>query len=162
VTAIEPGADMAALARGRLATHGNVKVETSTVEKWDNHGRRFHVIVAASAWHWVDPSIGWRRAHDVLYPAGWVALLGNVHRGRLEAVRRLPDLAGAVHALVDSLDLEGDPCGGAGRGRELSAHGIREFCNIKTVWIGLSRVLTAAGVGGGMGQSPRDRRSVRP
>lgn len=78
VTAIEPGADMAALARQRLATFGTVKVETSTFEEWDDRGRRFDVLVAASAWHWVDPPIGWRRAHDVLYPAGWMALLGNV------------------------------------------------------------------------------------
>jgi hypothetical protein len=40
--------------------------------------KRFNFLVAASAWHWVDPSIGWRRAHAVLYPRGWVALLGNV------------------------------------------------------------------------------------
>jgi SAM-dependent methyltransferase len=73
VTAIEPGADMAAVARQRLATFGNVNVETSTFEEWDDRGRRFHVLVAASAWHWVDPSIGWPRAHDVLHPGGWMA-----------------------------------------------------------------------------------------
>jgi SAM-dependent methyltransferase len=78
VTAIEPGAEMAALARQRLATFGNVDVETSTFEEWDDRGGRFNVLVAASAWHWVDPSIGWQRAHDVLYPGGWMALLGNV------------------------------------------------------------------------------------
>ncbi|RKS71042.1 methyltransferase family protein [Actinomadura pelletieri DSM 43383] len=78
VTAIEPGAEMAALARQRLATFGNVEVEKSTFEKWNDHGRRFDVLVAASAWRWVDPSIGWRRAHDVLNPGGWMALLGNV------------------------------------------------------------------------------------
>ncbi len=56
----------------------DVDVETSTFEEWDDRGGRFDVLVAASAWHWVDPSIGWLRAHDVLYPGGWMALLGNV------------------------------------------------------------------------------------
>jgi SAM-dependent methyltransferase len=78
VTAVEPGAEMAALARERIAAFGNVAVETSTFEEWDDRGRRFDVLVAASSWHWVDPSIGWRRAHDVLNPGGWVALLGHV------------------------------------------------------------------------------------
>lgn len=78
VTAVEPGADMAALARRRLAAFSNVTVETSTFEEWDAPGSRFDVLVAASAWHWVDPSVGWRRAHDVLRPGGWMALLGNV------------------------------------------------------------------------------------
>jgi SAM-dependent methyltransferase len=78
VTAIEPGAGMAALARQRLAAFGSVEVERSTFEEWDDGERRFDVLVAASAWHWVDPSIGWRRAHDLLHPGGWMALLGNV------------------------------------------------------------------------------------
>jgi SAM-dependent methyltransferase len=78
VTAIEPGVEMAALARERLGAFCNVNVETSTFEEWDDRGRRFDVLVAASSWHWVDPSIGWRRAHDVLCPGGWMALLGNV------------------------------------------------------------------------------------
>jgi SAM-dependent methyltransferase len=78
VTAIEPGAGMAALARQRLAGFGRVEVENSTFEEWDDGGRRFYVLVAASAWHWVDPSIGWRRAHDLLHPGGWMALLDHV------------------------------------------------------------------------------------
>ena len=78
VTAVEPGTGMAALARERLAGALNVEVETSSFEDWDDRGRRFDVLVAASSWHWVDPSIGWRRADDVLRPGGWMALLGNV------------------------------------------------------------------------------------
>jgi SAM-dependent methyltransferase len=78
VTAVEPGAEMVALAGQRIATCSDVEVETSTFEEWDDRGRRFDVLVAASAWHWVDPSTGWRRAHDVLRPGGWMALLGNV------------------------------------------------------------------------------------
>jgi SAM-dependent methyltransferase len=78
VTAVEAGAGMAALARQRLGAFPNVQIETSRFEAWDDRGRRFDVLVAAAAWHWIDPSIGWRRAHDVLRPAGWMALLGNV------------------------------------------------------------------------------------
>jgi SAM-dependent methyltransferase len=78
VTAVEAGAGMATLARQRLSTFSNVDVETSTFEDWDDRGRRFDVLVAASSWHWVDPSIGWRRAHNVARPRGWMALLGHV------------------------------------------------------------------------------------
>ncbi|MGW7693637.1 class I SAM-dependent methyltransferase [Streptomyces asiaticus] len=78
VTAVEPGREMAALARRRLAAFPGVEVETSTFEEWDDRGARFDLLVAASSWHWVDPSTGWRRAHDVLRPGGWMALLGNV------------------------------------------------------------------------------------
>ena len=95
VTAIEPGAGMAALARQRVAAFGNVEVENSAFEEWDDCGRRFDVLVAASAWHWVDPSIGWRRAREVLRPGGWMALLGNVivrRPGEPEAYAETADL----------------------------------------------------------------------
>lgn len=95
VTAVEPGAELAALARRNLETSANVEVETSTFEEWDDGGRRFDVLVAASSWHWVDPSIGWRRAHEVLRPGGWMALLGNIvvrRPGELEVYAETADL----------------------------------------------------------------------
>src|SRR5580698_9025027 len=78
VTAVEPGAGMAGLARQRLADFGTVAIETSAFEEWDDRGRRFELLVAASSWHWVDPAVGWGRAHAVQRPGGWMALLGNV------------------------------------------------------------------------------------
>ena len=78
VTAVEPGAELAALARRRVASFPGVEVETSRFEAWDDRGRRFDALVAASSWHWVDPSVGWRRAHEVVSPGGWMALLGHV------------------------------------------------------------------------------------
>jgi SAM-dependent methyltransferase len=83
LTAVERGAEMAALARQRLEGAANVTIETSSFEDWDDRGRRFDVLVAAASWHWVDPSVGWHRAREVLRPGGWLALLGNV------VVRRL-------------------------------------------------------------------------
>ncbi|MGW1750288.1 methyltransferase domain-containing protein [Streptomyces sp. NPDC002092] len=78
VTAVEPGAELAALARRRVASFPDVEVETSRFEEWDDRGRRFDALVAASSWHWVDPSVGWRRAYEVVSPGGWMALLGHV------------------------------------------------------------------------------------
>jgi SAM-dependent methyltransferase len=95
VIAVEPGSGMVALARQRLAGLHNVTVEESTFEEWDDNGRRFDVLVAASSWHWVDPLIGWRRAHDVLNPDGWMALIGNVtvrQEGEPEVYAQTADL----------------------------------------------------------------------
>lgn len=78
VTAVEAGAGMATLARERMARFDNVAVETSTFEAWDDRDRRFDLLVAASSWHWVDPSVGWPKAHALLHRDGWMALIGNV------------------------------------------------------------------------------------
>ncbi|MCU1504480.1 MAG: putative methyltransferase [Ilumatobacteraceae bacterium] len=74
VTAIEPGVEMAELTRQRMADLADVAIETATFEGWGEQDRRFDLIVAASSWHWIDPSIGWTRAHAVLQPC---ALLGG-------------------------------------------------------------------------------------
>jgi SAM-dependent methyltransferase len=95
VTALEPGAKLAALARRKLANYPGVTVETVSFEDWDAAGARFDAVVAASSWHWVDPAIGWRKAHDVLKPGGRLALLGNVvvHRpGEPEMYAETADL----------------------------------------------------------------------
>ncbi|WP_250006317.1 bifunctional 2-polyprenyl-6-hydroxyphenol methylase/3-demethylubiquinol 3-O-methyltransferase UbiG [Actinoplanes sp. M2I2] len=105
ITALEPGAEMAALARRRLAGLGDVTVETATFEQWDAGDARFETVVAASSWHWVDPAIGWAKARAVLGPGpddapdapagGWLAVLGHV-------VVRRPD---ETEAYAETADL---------------------------------------------------------
>lgn len=95
ITAVEPGAGLARLTRARVASFPDVDIEISTFEDWDPRGRRFDLLVAAASWHWVDPSIGWRRAHDILRPGGWMAILGN-------AVVRPPD---ALEVYAETADL---------------------------------------------------------
>ena len=77
IAAVEPGAGLARLARERVAAFPNVEIAISTFEDWDPHQRRFDLLVAAASWHWIDPAIGWRRAHHILKPDGWMAILGN-------------------------------------------------------------------------------------
>jgi len=78
VTGVEQGAAMADVARERLAAFSNVQIETSSFEGWDDRGRRFDALVAASSWHWIDPEIGWPKAHALIRPDGWMALIGHV------------------------------------------------------------------------------------
>jgi SAM-dependent methyltransferase len=78
ITAVELGAGMAAVAKQRLAQFSRVRIETSSFEGWADRGRRFDALVAAASWHWVDPSVGWPKAHRVLQPGGSMALFGNV------------------------------------------------------------------------------------
>ena len=78
VTAVEPGPGMVALARQRTAIYPKVVIETAAFEQWDDRGRRFDLLIAASSWHWVDATIGWRRARELLHPHGWMAVLGHV------------------------------------------------------------------------------------
>jgi SAM-dependent methyltransferase len=95
VTAVEPGPGMAAIARERLSIFPAVRVETSSFERWDDHGRQFDALLAANSWHWVEPSAGWRKAHTVVRPGGWMALIGHVvvrREGEAEVYAETADL----------------------------------------------------------------------
>jgi SAM-dependent methyltransferase len=73
VTAIEPGARLAALARERL--QGELDLVEARLE--DAHLPRagFRAVFSASAIHWVDPDVGWRIAAEALAPGGTLALI---------------------------------------------------------------------------------------
>ncbi len=75
VTAVEPGAQLAGLARERL--RGNDRLEIVKVRFEDAHlpHEHFRAAFSASAIHWVDPNVGWRRAADALVPGGTLALI---------------------------------------------------------------------------------------
>jgi SAM-dependent methyltransferase len=108
VLGVEPDARMADLAR-RLGE----EVEVATFEEWDPAGRAFDAVVAATAWHWVDPVAGAAKAARVLHPGGLLAVFWNapqlppdLARAFAEASRRaLPDAPidfGAAAAVASS------------------------------------------------------------
>ena len=69
VLGVEPDERMAEFAR-----RGGIEVEVSTFEEWSSRGRRFDAVVAATAWHWVNPVAGSVRAAEVLRPGGRLAV----------------------------------------------------------------------------------------
>jgi SAM-dependent methyltransferase len=75
VTALEPGAKLISLARQNLEGVGDVEFVNARLEDAKLARERFQAVFSASAFHWVDPDIGWQRAADVLAPGGTLALV---------------------------------------------------------------------------------------
>jgi SAM-dependent methyltransferase len=71
VTAIEPSAEMAAVARRTAVTQGGpIELIASGFEDADLGGRRFPLIYAAQAWHWVSVPRGYELARAALIDGG--------------------------------------------------------------------------------------------
>lgn len=76
VTAIEPGANLLALARERCRGGGEVDFVHATFEDAPLPEPPVRAVFAAASFHWVDPDVSWRRAAAALAPGGVLALLG--------------------------------------------------------------------------------------
>ncbi len=81
VLGVEPDARMADFAR-----RSGVDVEVATFEAWDPAGRTFDAVVAATAWHWVDPLAGAVKAAQVLRPSGCLAVFGHAFQLPLDVL----------------------------------------------------------------------------
>jgi SAM-dependent methyltransferase len=76
VTAVELGADLAAVARRRLADFPAAQVVTSSFEAWPPPAVPADAVVAVSSLHWVDPEVRYARPHALLRPGGALAVAG--------------------------------------------------------------------------------------
>lgn len=63
-----------------LARRDGFDVDASAFETWDPAGRTFDAVIAAQAWHWVDPVAGAEQAARALRPGGRLAVFWNVFR----------------------------------------------------------------------------------
>jgi SAM-dependent methyltransferase len=79
ITAIDVSPDLAAVARRKLAHFPKVEVIVSSFEDWTMPSDAFDLVFAATAFHWVEPSIRYRRAAEALKPGGGLAFLNNRH-----------------------------------------------------------------------------------
>jgi SAM-dependent methyltransferase len=81
VTALDPGGDLLALARRRLAGVARVGFVQNTFEAAPFPPGSFQLIASAQAWHWIAPDISYARAASLLAPGGALAVFGNVPIG---------------------------------------------------------------------------------
>jgi SAM-dependent methyltransferase len=75
VSAIEPGDRLIALARQNVRGIGEVEFLNTRLEDARLPREHFHAVFSASAMHWIDPDLGWRKAAEVLAPGGTLALV---------------------------------------------------------------------------------------
>ncbi len=78
VVCVEIGAKLAEQARRNLKGLP-AEVHIAPFESWEGESEAFDLVYAATAWHWVDPTIRYRKAHRLLRPGGHLAFWGALH-----------------------------------------------------------------------------------
>lgn len=76
VTAVELGAQLAALARRRLDEFPDVEIATGAFEDWQCDGRPFAAVVSFNALHWVAPEVRYAKPAALLKAGGTFAVAG--------------------------------------------------------------------------------------
>jgi ubiquinone/menaquinone biosynthesis C-methylase UbiE len=75
ITALEPGAALAALAEQNCRQYPRVEIVQSSLESWPTPAQGFDLVLAAQAFHWIDPRDGCARVAAALRSAGSIALV---------------------------------------------------------------------------------------
>ncbi len=75
VTALEPGDQLIRVAEENLKDAGDVELVHARLEDTQLPRERYEAVFSASAIHWVDPDLSWRKIADALAPNGTLALI---------------------------------------------------------------------------------------
>ena len=95
VEAVEPGSNLVEVARRRVAGSNLVRFHLERFEDVSLPPGQFDAVFSGSAFHWVDPSVGWAKAAALLRPGGTVALvqpIGVRDEGDGSAVEELEEV----------------------------------------------------------------------
>src|SRR5262245_58886553 len=78
VVCVELGEALARRARRNLAGFP-FEVQVAPFEEWEAEHGAFDLVFAATGWHWLDPAVRYRRAHELLRPGGHLAFWSALH-----------------------------------------------------------------------------------
>lgn len=79
LVAVELGAGLASVARRKLARFPNVRVEVAAFEVWPLPVEAFDMVLAATAFHWLDPRVRVVKSARALRPGGALATISTHH-----------------------------------------------------------------------------------
>ncbi|MGH3018032.1 MAG: class I SAM-dependent methyltransferase [Gaiellaceae bacterium] len=77
ILAVELGANLAEVARRKLAAYPEVEIVTSSFEGWDSGGELFDAVVSFNAFHWLDPDVKFAKTASMLRPGGSLGVFGS-------------------------------------------------------------------------------------
>lgn len=116
IVALEPSAEMAAVARTALGSLPGVTIVQTEFEGWEPPADPFKLLIAGQAWHWIDLDVGYAKARAALKRGGALAAFWNfadwqgsplrpaLDEAYAEAVPEFPP-AGPMHPRADSGEL---------------------------------------------------------
>jgi SAM-dependent methyltransferase len=79
MTCLDSGTNLAAMARRKFHGCDNVTVIAESFENWNPGTTKYHLVIAATSFHWLDPGIRYTKASQVLQRRGSLAVFSNVH-----------------------------------------------------------------------------------
>jgi SAM-dependent methyltransferase len=91
ITAVELGRALSRLASTNLQPFPDVTVVRADFERREIAPACHDLVVSAQAFHWIDPAIGYPKAHAALRSSGWLALIWNLFPGCEDPVHRALD-----------------------------------------------------------------------
>ena len=77
--ALEPGGNLAAVARWKLKEFRHVEVVVNRFEDWTLPAEPFQLVVAAASFHWLDPRVRFAKSAQALGAVGDLAVIETHH-----------------------------------------------------------------------------------
>jgi SAM-dependent methyltransferase len=138
IVALEPSAEMAAVARVACRGLANVTLIEAEFEAWPLPPTRFGLVFSAQAWHWIDPAVRYVKARAALRAGGALAAFwshadwsGNPLHAELQAAYRQAapgfEPSGPMHPAARRGDLVPDWEAEIEAAAALEAAEVREF-----------------------------------
>ncbi|WP_096607802.1 methyltransferase domain-containing protein [Calothrix sp. NIES-2100] len=78
IVCLEPNQEMCRLAKQNCSQYSSLQFHNTFFEEWELETSKFDAVLAATAFHWIKPDIGYQKAADALKDAGHLILLWNM------------------------------------------------------------------------------------
>lgn len=75
IVGVELGSEMASVARHKLAAFPNADIQIAAFEEWNPPAEPFDLVLAATAFHWLDPGVRYLKSAALLRPGGHLAIV---------------------------------------------------------------------------------------